>query len=338
MKRLCILIGVALLLISVSAVAEKSILIDFSTLIKDATLGDNQEATENSDTLVDFSIVAGSTFDEETKAKMKTSLALDNWDVILASSARTVQNQTKSLTRDSVTSESARPFQDEEMANKHVMGIRIHFPMAPFNSYAIIQPPFEIPAYAIKTEFQGDKIVEVEGDLGTKFDGKGVVRNVGVLKSVEVTVFGSNFPNGFGIILKDQNSKDQHIFMDYLQFDGWRKLIWNNPNYITEVRNREIKKYPLYPKSEPFRKLTGMIIYRDAMQEGGDIIVYVKDIKLTYDKAILEPVRDINHEAIWGILSDRQEARRRAELRRVGNRQVERYLEGLKMHPKETSE
>jgi hypothetical protein len=337
MKRLCILIGVALLLISVSAVAEISILIDFSTLIKDATLGDNQKPTENADTLVDFSSVAGSTFDEETKAKMKTSLSLDNWDVILASSARTVQNQAKSMTKDSVTSETARPFQGEEMANMHVMGIRVHFPMPSFNSYAIIQPPFEIPAYAIKTELQGDKIVEIEGDLGTKFDGKGVVRNVGVLKSVEVTVFGSNFPNGFGIILKDQNGKEQHIFMDYLQFDGWRKLEWKNPNYITEVRNREVKKYPLYPKSEPFRKLTGIIVYRDAMQEGGDIIVYVKDIKLTYDKAILEPVRDINHEAIWGILKDRLEARRQAELRRVGNKQVERYLEGLKMH-KETSD
>lgn len=332
MKRLCILIGVALLLISVSAVAEKSILIDFTALIKDATLGDDQEATENSDTMIDFSIVAGSTFDEETKAKMKTSLSSDNWEVILASSARTVQNQSKSMTKDSVTSESARPFDGEEMANKHVMGIRVHFPMSPFNSYAIIQPPFEIPAYAIKTELQGDKLVEVEGDLGTKFDGKGVVRNIGVLKSVEVIVFGSNFPNGFGIILKDENGKEQHIFMDYLQFDGWRKLVWNNPNYIVEVRNREIKKYPLYPKSEPFRKLAGMIIYRDAAQEGGDIIVYVKDITLTYDKAILEPVRDINHEAIWGILSARQDARRRAELRRVGNKQVERYLEGLKMH------
>ncbi len=337
MKRLCILIGVALLLISVSAVADKSILIDFSTLIKDATLGDNQEATENADTLIDFSSVAGSSFDEETKSKMKTSLALDNWEVILASSARTVQNQAKSLTKDSVTSESAKPFEGEEMANKHVMGVRVHFPMAPFNSFAIIQPPFEIPAYAVKTELQGDKLAEVEGDLGTKFDEKGVVRNVGVLKTVEVTVFGSNFPNGFGIILKDQNGKEQHIFMDYLQFDGWRKLVWNNPNYITEVRNREVKKFPLYPKSEPFRKLAGMIIYRDAAQEGGDIIVYVKDIRITYDKAILEPVRDINHEAIWGILSARQDARRRAELRRVGNKQVERYLEGLKMH-KETSD
>ena len=337
MKRLCILIGVALLLISVSAVAEKSILVDFSTLIKDTALGDNQEATENGDTLIDFSSVAGSSFDEETKAKMKTSLSLDNWEVILASSARTVQNQAKSMTKDSVTSESAKPFEGEEMANKHVMGIRVHFPLSPFNSYAIIQPPFEIPAYAVKTELQGDKLIEVEGDLGTKYDGKGVVRNVGVLKSLEATVFGSNFPNGFGIILKDQNGKEQQIFMDYLQFDGWRKLVWNNPNYIAEVRNREVKKYPLYPKSEPFRKLAGMIIYRDSMQEGGDIIVYVKDIKITYDKAILEPVRDINHEAIWGILSARQDARRRAELRRVGNKQVERYLEGLKMH-KETSD
>ena len=222
------------------------------------------------------------------------------------------------------------------MANVPVMGLRIHFPEASYNSYAVIRPPFDIPAYATKTELKGDQLEEVEGDVGTKFDGYGVVRNVGVLKSVAVTVYGNNFPNGFGLILKDQNGEEKTIFMDYLRFDGWRKLVWNNPNYVTEVRNREMKQYPLYPRSTPFVKLEGLVVYRDSDQEGGDIISYVKDIEVTYDQAILDAEQDFDHEAVWGILSERQEARRQAELRRLGNLQVLRYLEQQKMH-KETA-
>jgi hypothetical protein len=158
---------------------------------------------------------------------------------------------------------------------------------------------------------------------------------VGILKSVEATLYGSNFPNGFGIVVKDQEGVEQTIFLDYLEFDGWRKLVWNNPNYVTEVRNREVRKYPLYPNSEPFLKLVGLVFYRDSMQRGGDIVTYVKDIKITYDKALLEAQRDINDEAIWGILTARQEARKAAEIKRLGNMQVLRTLEKQKMHKEE---
>ena len=119
--------------------------------------------------------------------------------------------------------------------------------------------------------------------------------------------------------------------MDYLQFDGWRTLTWNNPNYITDVRNRELRKFPLYPKGMPYLKLVGIILYRDAAQEGGDFVTYFKDITITYDKAIIATQRDINDEAIWGILQQRNEARRLAELRRLGNIQVLRFLEKQKM-------
>ena len=53
------------------------------------------------------------------------------------------------------------------------------------------------------------------------------------------------------------------------------------------------------------------------------------------DLALLETQRDINDEAIWGILTERQEARKRAELRRVGDMQVLRSLEREKMHKEE---
>jgi hypothetical protein len=246
-----------------------------------------------------------------------------------------VGNQAMSYTKESKLKATAKPFDGEDMANRTVMGVRIHFPLPMYNSYAMILPPFEIPAYSNKTELRGDKVVDVAGDTGTKFDNFGVVKNVGILKSVEATVYGSNFPNGFGVIVKDQDGNEQTIFLDYLEFDGWRKLVWNNPNYVKEVRNREVRVFPLYPKSEPFLKLVGLIFYRDSMQEGGDIVTYVKDIKITYDKALLETQRDINDEAIWGIITARQEARKAAEIKRLGNLQVLRTLEKQKMHKEE---
>jgi len=98
------------------------------------------------------------------------------------------------------------------------------------------------------------------------------------------------------------------------------------------VRNREVRKYPLYPHAEPFLKLVGLVIYRDSMQQGGDIVAYFKDIRVTYDKALLETQRDISDEAIWGIITARYQARKAAELKRLGNLQVLRTLEKQKMH------
>ncbi len=334
MKRLFIMIVLALFVAAAASFADETVLIDFTKLTADTTLGKAAQPNENAATLVDFSTVAGASFTDEEKAAMKTSLALMNWDVVLASSSRTNDNQSVSFTREAALKPTAKPFNGEEMANKKVLGIRIHFPVASFNSWAIIQPPFDIPAFQDKDTLQGDKLVVADADkgLGGKFEnGYGVIKNVGIIKSVSITVYGSNFPNGLGIVLEDQDAVQTTVFMDYLQFDGWKNLVWDNPNYITEVRNREIRRFPLYPKSEPFVKLAGLIIYRDGTQEGGDFITYLKDISITYDKAVLSTERDINDEAIWGILQERAEARRVAELKRVGNLQVLRYIEKLKM-------
>jgi hypothetical protein len=328
MRKLCILIAIGVLLAG-AAFADTSVLIDFSKLAADTKVGDVQANNEHAATLEDFSDVAGSSYDEAIRKAMKTSLAIENWYVVLASSSRTVANQAMSYTRESKLKATAKQFQGEDMANRTVMGVRIHFPLPMYNSYAMI------PAYSNKTELRGDQVVEVAGDTGTKFDNFGVVKNVGILKSLEATVYGSNFPNGFGVIVKDQDGREQTIFLDYLEFDGWRRLQWKNPNYVTEVRNRELRVFPLYPKSEPFLKLVGLIFYRDSMQEGGDIVSYVKDIRITYDKALLETQRDINDEAIWGIITQRQEARKAAEIKRLGNLQVLRTLEKQKMDKSE---
>jgi len=334
MKRPFIFVFVVGLLLGGTALfAEESVLIDFSKLAADQTVGTNKAPTENGVTLIDYSGIAGASFTDADKALMKSSLAIGNWQVTLASSARSIANQSVTMTKEAVTSASAKQFNGQDMASKKILGVRIHFPVETFNSWAMISPPFDIPAYADKDALQGGRMVVADADKGRgeKFLGFGVVKNVGVLKSLSITVYGANFPNGLGVVVGDQDGTEQTMFMDYLQFDGWRTLTWNNPNYVGDVRNRELRKFPLYPKGEPYVKIVGIVVYRDSEQEGGDFVTYVKDIKITYDKALIDTTRDINDEAIWGIIQQRNEARRLAELRRLGGIQVLRFLEQQKM-------
>ena len=322
MKRLGILLCVAAVFLGFSLFAEEAVLIDFSLLTTDVdVIGDDGVNDENQATLIDFAEKAGSSFTEEEKRYMKTSLAMPNWEIELASSSQTVINKTYSYVRPAPVKQDERI--DEEYRGKTVLGIRVHFPLGPFNSYALIKPPFEIPAY---------EPIDENDLYGSKFNNWGVVKNVGVLKTLSVTVRGLDFPNGLGIILKNQNGKEKLIYMNALNFNGWKTLTWNNPDYITDVKNRELVSSPMYPKLAPHYKLIGLVVYKDASQEGGDFISYIKDISLTFDKAVIDLESDIDDEALWRILGDREEARRTFEFERLGSRQVLRYLERQKMH------
>ncbi len=322
MKRYVILLLVLLCWAGAAAWADTTTMIDFSKLAADTPDG------QNAATIIDYSDKAGASFTAAEKKQMKTSLALANWIVTLNSSARTITNEEQSFTKEVTVNTNASQYGGEK-----VLGIRIHFPDEPYNAYATITPPFDIPAFMKKSTLQPDgTLKEDETDTnGSKFEGYGVVKNVGTLKSLDVDVYGSNNPNGFGVILENQNGEQQTLFCGNLDFDGWQQKTWVNPNYITDVRNRAIVRLPLYPQATPYYKLVGLIIYKDAQQPGGDTIAYVKDVSITYDKAVLQLNRDINDEAVWGILGQREEARRNAEFQKLGDLQVLRYLEQQKM-------
>ena len=307
----------ALLALAVSvAVADQSVLIDFNQLTRDTQVRqDSGGNDEHQSTLVDFAALAGSNFAQEDLDQMKVSLAIENWDVVLSSSARTIENQVLSITREATVNDQARDFNGEPMAGRMVMGVRVHFPEAAYNAFARVEPPFEIPAFGHERPDQ--------------FVGFGVIENVGIIKEVEATLYGDNFPHGFAVVLVDSNGVEQQIFMDNLRFDGWRTLRWRNPNYIADVRHREIVRLPLYPNSTPFVKLGGFIIYRDGQQIGGDVVTYIRDVKVTHDRPL--PDGDIIHDDVWGILAERHDARSRAELQRLGNTQVLRFLERKKL-------
>jgi hypothetical protein len=304
---------VALFLANSGAFAEQATLIDFSKLIGEG------DAALHAQTTIDYSRQAGSAYSAEDKAKMKISLAIPSWEIQLASSSQNVENQTLSQITPAPVKQDAAKYGGET-----VMGVRIHFPTFGVNSYAVIKPPFTIPAYAT---LEGDQ----NAKAGAQFDGFGVLKNVGVIKSIQINILGRNYSNSLSLLLENEYGQEQEIFMGYLNFDGWKALQWNNPNYQTEVRNRDIKVLPLYPRSNPFLKLKGIVIHRDAAQDGGDIVSYIKDIKVIYDQAVVDRNSDVDDEAIWGILKAREESQRNFELAKLGNLQVLRSLETKKM-------
>jgi hypothetical protein len=337
MKRIFILLAVMML--TVGLFAEEAILIDFTKLGADiipapGADGQEQQMTQNKATVMDYGAVAGSSFTDEQKRIMKTSLAIRNWTVRLNSSARTVTREVLS-------------FADEAQSKQYgtVMGIRINFPTEAWNSNAFIRPPFEIPAYEPAGEIDDEGNVTVTSDgvmtlsrfegpdtdgTGKPDFGYGVVKNVGTIKSVAVNVYGLQFPHSLSVILIDNEGNEKIYHVDYLNFDGWAELQWNNPAYISQVRNRELRLTPLYPTATPFIKFGGFLVKRDGDKPGGDFICYFRDVKIIYDKAVLDTDRDIDDEGLWHIILDRETAKKKWEMSRFGQDQILRYLDQQK--------
>ncbi|MDR2631341.1 MAG: flagellar filament outer layer protein FlaA [Spirochaetaceae bacterium] len=329
MKRIFILVAIALFIVG-SLFAEEAVLIDFSKLTADIVANQDNQPTQNRATAMDYANVAGGSFTTEQRSVMKTSLAITNWDVVLASSSRSVGNQVNSYTLEAPSKQWGT-----------VMGVRVHFPVESWNSWAIIKPPFDIPAFEPQAEIDDDGNVQASEGNGitgpSRFeDGYGVVKNVGTIKSVAVNAYGLNFPHSLSAILIDAQGNTQNVFMGYLNYDGWGELRWDNPGYITEVRNRELRLYPLYPQSTPFVKFGGFLIQRDGAKEGGDFIGYFKDVKIFYDKAVLDTDRDIDDEALWNIIKERETAKKVWEMEQFGHQQVLRYLESQKQATEST--
>ena len=336
MKKTFILVAMAFLLMGAVAVAEEAIIIDFALLNADIIADPNGKMTQNRRTVMDYGKVAGASYTDEQKALMRTSLALEQWDVELNSSA---QNPLSVAT--STIKEAEVRAEGEKFAGQKLMGVRILFPEWTNNANAKIKPGFLIPAYEkmAQVDDQGnlqEPTAEDKASGKSRFeDGYGVVRNTGVIKSIAVNTYGMNFPHGLYVLLRDQNNVVKRYFMGYLLFDGWRELVWNNPSYIANVKSRELRLYPVYPTALPHVAFEGFLITRDAAHDGGDAIAYFKDVKIIYDKAVLTTLRDFADEDIWGIQEERETKRKKIEVEKFGQTQVLRFLEQEKMATEE---
>jgi hypothetical protein len=325
MKRIIILLAIALVTAGM-LVAEQATLIDFSKLTADMHVkvdptDQDTAPNQNRRTVMDYGQVAGGSFTDQQKSLMKTSLAIANWDVKFNSSSQTIANVSNTYTREAPSKQWGT-----------VMGVRIHYPVDYAYSKATIKPPFEIPAYEPMAEVNDDGVIQASDSDGitgpSRFENEyGVLKNVGTIRSIAVNVYGLNFPHGLNVIIIDSEGNEKVCFMGYLNFDGWAELTWNNPQYIFEVRNRDLRLYPLYPTTMPFIKFGGFRLDRDADRAGGDFITYFKDVKIIYDKARLDTDRDIDDEAIWGIINHRETEKKIFEMEKFGQNQILRYLD-----------
>ena len=335
MKKIYYFAAAAMLLAGTFGFAKESVLIDFTQLEADSVADENGNPTENSRTIMDFSVAAGASFTEDQKSLMKTSMALPNWEVVLNSSAQNVT----AVALSQVVAAPVKAEADVPFAGSNVMGVRVKFPTWANNANAKIVPPFEIQAYEplADADENGNRQEQTDEQKGKYLfeDGYGLIKNVGTIKSIACTTMGMNFPHALYVMLKDNDNVERRYYMGSLNFDGWKTLVWNNPDYISEVRTREIRIYPIYPRGTPFVKFTGFQVARDASDIGDDFIGYFKDVKVIYDLAVLTADRDIDDEDLWGIITKKERDRQTAEMEKFGSKQVNRYIEKEKMATEE---
>lgn len=233
---------------------------------------------------------------------------LDKWNVILTSSANTIRNNVLSYTK--------------KVASKQygdVLGARIHFIEGRFLSWALIMPPYEFYPY-----YDNGKYVNTAEGGGENSLTMGVLVNVGQIKSVSTWVYGLNYKHQIGVRTKDRDDVIHEYFMGSTYFDGWRKLVWMNPEYTDNIQDRVLQRLPLYPKSYPYIKFDSFAVYKPETEQGGDYIVYFKDVEVEFDRAIVREELDIQDEDWWGILAKERLDKKVGDLKQIGER---RYLQ-----------
>lgn len=238
----------------------------------------------------------------------------DEWLVTLNSSARIMPNTKLSY----VTNTTSQKY-------GNVMGIRVHYPVEAWNSYATVAPPYAVSLYSVEAS-------EEEGAPAASMftGGKGVITNVQTIRRVTSYVYGRNFAIAYYINIADQNGEITSYPMGYTYFNGWKQLQWMNPNYMADAEQRVLKREPLYPQLFPSVRFDSMVFYRPKTTVGGDFVTYVKDIDVEFEPAFVGGDEDIDDEGTWGIIQTESERRARLNADRIEEMRALREIERLR--------
>lgn len=174
------------------------------------------------------------------------------------------------------------------------LGVRIHFAEGYNNDWARISTEDPINEFRVKEE-----------------EGMGVLRNVGPIRKVSLMVRGLNYMHSLELRMTDRDGKYRNINFGSLYFNGWRRLVWLNPDYIGDKRKRDVVKLHLYPMEEPMLKFDSLMVYKAPTERGGDFVFYVTDAKVEFEPYFTREIKDIDNEGVWGI--QEAEAKRREE-------------------------
>jgi hypothetical protein len=137
-----------------------------------------------------------------------------------------------------------------------VLGMRFSFPRVALDCSGALKPPFEIPV-----------------DDSRFTDGYGVLRNAGPVVRIRARVYGTNYRYGFAVTLRDKDGRiTEYPFPQYLDYSGWRELIWENGNLQKETRGHKKADENAVLALDSFK------FTRGGNEEGGDCVVYLKDV------------------------------------------------------------
>ena len=300
--------------------AHKATLLDFSLL----TAGEEEDG-QNPDTIIELADYSTYALSEEERAEFDVSLAIEQWKVKLNSSAAFPDTMAKSMVKEVEVTDAETVFGNEKLGVENpgkVLGVRANFPQGSRYAYADIVPPFEIPVYYKKPgtdEFMFQ-------------NGRGAIDNVKNIKKISAVVCGRNYPHKLQVVLRDSNYNEKVYTIGDFNFTGWQRLEWENPNYIANIKDRDLKTAPTYPMLNRGWKVIALRIVKDIQHEGGDFIGYIKQIDIEYDKDVIENNLDIDDDAYWNIVSDYNDFMSDYNFSRLGEQMTLEYIEKQRMN------
>ena len=293
---------------------------------------------EGDDTVIDYSNIYDpssgafknmlpSRFSGEEYEQMRVSLALDRWQVKLSSSSNFLENRNSTRVVAYQVKETSSRFAGEQL-----MAVHFTLPTLRIHSQVRVVPEFSIPAYSLPpgSDFQQEISQPAAQRLG-QFLGKGVLRNVGPIRSIIATVYGRRFPISLTIEADHTDLGPKNYPIGSLQFSGWQDMIWNNANYIEDVRKRSYTNEPDYPRGMPSMVLSAIRLDRTNQNvdaASSQFVFYIKEIRVVYDKDVSEKFdSEIDDEQIWLLNTVESQTRSYNRSRQFRANVVDQYVE-----------
>ncbi|UPA16513.1 flagellar filament outer layer protein FlaA [Borrelia coriaceae] len=234
---------------------------------------------------------------------MVLDLGISNWTVLLTPSARM-----QTYVKNSVIAPAVVKSESKRYAGDTVLGVRVLFP-SHSQSSAMVLPPFKIPFYA--------------GEDGNQFLGKGLIDNVKTMREVKVTVYSLGHEIDLEVLFEDMSGMEYVYPLGSLKFKGWADLVWSNPNYLPSISAKIVKdNVPNYPVPSSKMRFKAFRVSKSHSSKDQNLIFYVKDVRVIYDKLSVSLDSDIDNEAVFKIYETRgakslQRLKTREALKRV---------------------
>lgn len=137
------------------------------------------------------------------------------------------------------------------------------------------------------------------------------VENISDFKSIQLDYTSFRYVSGITLVFEDYNGRKIEKFIGYTKLlDGDNSILWENPNYIEDPRDRNPILKPLYPFNQTDLFLTDIVFH---LNEGKYNVQRVKSIRIVYDMANIsreDLVSDLEEQfGINTILEEKRKAR-----------------------------